>query len=132
MDPLNLIVFENRPRLTQLGGLTVSYQAAQFLHLQEHATIVWQDDTELRDSSSVTQLEDTTGLTFAELAVRKRSVTAANRSSGRGAELLLQYVDNSSARAQVNHDVFGLKTPEIGGIHLDTGGITRHVRYGDR
>ena len=58
------------------------------------------------------------------LARSKVSPTASNRGASKGAKLVTQYFDLSPARAQFDHDFYGLKTPELQVEHLDTAGIT--------
>jgi hypothetical protein len=58
------------------------------------------------------------------LAAAKVSPTGSNRGGGRGAGLLLQYLDLSPARAQFDDPFYGLATPELGLVELDTAGIT--------
>lgn len=58
------------------------------------------------------------------LAASKVSPTASNRGGSQGAKLVTQYFDLSPARAQFEHEFYGLKTPEISVESIDTAGIT--------
>jgi FkbM family methyltransferase len=58
------------------------------------------------------------------LAASKVSPTASNRGGGQGAKLVTQYFDLSPARAQFDHEFYGLKNPEISVEGIDTAGIT--------
>jgi Glycosyl transferases group 1 len=58
------------------------------------------------------------------LAAAKVSPTGTNRGGGRGGALLTQYLDLSPARAQVDDPFYGLATPEVAVLELDTAGIT--------
>jgi|GEM_PF-625900 len=60
----------------------------------------------------------------AALAAAKVSPTGSNRGGGHGCKIVTQYFDLSAARAQYDHDFYGLKTPEVVAEQFDTAGIT--------
>jgi hypothetical protein len=58
------------------------------------------------------------------LAASKVSPTGSNRGGSHGCKLVTQYFDLSTARAQYDHEFYGLKNPELRVEQIDTGGIT--------
>jgi hypothetical protein len=60
----------------------------------------------------------------AALAASRISPTATNRGGTAGARLAIQYLDLSVARAGIVDPFYGLSTPEISVLSLDTAGIT--------
>jgi hypothetical protein len=58
------------------------------------------------------------------LAAARVSPTGTNRGGSAGASLVFQYLDHSVARAGVDHPFYGLGTPDVGVVDLDTAGVT--------
>src|SRR4051794_23306498 len=58
------------------------------------------------------------------LASARISPTGTNRGGSRGASLVFQYLDHSAARAGVDHPFYGLATPDVDIVGLDTAGVT--------
>ncbi len=60
----------------------------------------------------------------AALAASRISPTATNRGGTAGARLSIQYLDLSVARAGIDDPFYGLQTPEVSMLPLETAGIT--------
>jgi hypothetical protein len=58
------------------------------------------------------------------LAAARVSPTGTNRGGSAGASLVMQYLDHSAARAGVDHPFYGLGTPDVTVVDLDTAGVT--------
>src|SRR5579864_2049823 len=69
MGKLTLLVLIDRPFFESLGSASVSYQTAQFFHLQQHADVIWKNSPEIAGCHSSSELRRVLGRTVDAIIV---------------------------------------------------------------